>query len=183
MMIAPAVLQRHRERGGESPPPPSSSLASPLDGRRVAPLVHGLHGGGGAGAPPRLDISLCSLLFRIPVFWQKKFLIFPEIRNSDCAEILTLFFSGYKLPCARSRAPTDLWGGHNPPPCARAAWRAQVSCDGRGPTFALIPPPKNHKYSKIILRKFLLHLDFVWYGYSAKQKHAKNRNRHWALDQ
>ena len=55
------------ERGGRAPPPPSSSsLASPLDGRRVPPLVHGLHGGGGEGAPPRLDLSLCSPLFRIP---------------------------------------------------------------------------------------------------------------------
>ena len=47
------------EERGESPPPSSSCLASPLDGRRFSPLVHGLHGGGGAGAPPRLDLSLC----------------------------------------------------------------------------------------------------------------------------
>ena len=73
------------ERGRE--PPPSSSLASPLDGRRVPPLVLGLHGTGGAGAPPRLDLPLCSLLFRVPRFGRKPFLIFPEIRNSDCAEI------------------------------------------------------------------------------------------------
>ena len=58
MMIAPAVFRRHRERGGESPPPYSSSLTSPLDGRRVSPLVHGLHGVGEARAPPRLDLSL-----------------------------------------------------------------------------------------------------------------------------
>ena len=51
---------------GESPPPSSSSLTSSLDGRRVSPLVHGSHGGGGAGAPPRLDFPLCSLLFRVP---------------------------------------------------------------------------------------------------------------------
>ena len=57
-----------RERRRE-PPPSSSSLASPLDGRRVSPLVLGFHGGRGARAPPRLDLSLCSLLFRIPVFW------------------------------------------------------------------------------------------------------------------
>ena len=58
------------ERGRE-PPPSSYSLASPLDGRRVPPLVHGLHGGGGAGTPPRLDLSICSLLFHVPVFWPK----------------------------------------------------------------------------------------------------------------
>ena len=70
-MIAPAAFRRHREREGESPPPSSSSLASPLDGRRVPPLVHGLHGGGGAGAPPRLDLPLCSLLFRVFQIWPK----------------------------------------------------------------------------------------------------------------
>ena len=148
-----AALRRHRERGGESPPPSSSSLASPLDGRRVPPLVLGLHGGGGEGAPPRLDLPLCSLMFLFSRCGQKPFLIFREIRNSDCAEILTRFFSGYKLPCTRSRDPTDVRGGHNPPPCARGLWRALVSCGLCGPPFAVIPTLKNHIYSKIILRK------------------------------
>ena len=49
-------------KGGE-PPPSSSSLTSSLDGRRVSPLVLGLHGVGGARAPPRLDLSLCLSLF------------------------------------------------------------------------------------------------------------------------
>ena len=62
MMMSRAAFQRHRERGGE-PPSYSSSLTSSLDGRRVSPLVHGLHDGGGARAPPRLDLSLCVLLF------------------------------------------------------------------------------------------------------------------------
>ena len=44
-------------------------LGLPLDGRRVPPLVHGLHGGGGVGAPPRLDLPLYSLLFRVPQIW------------------------------------------------------------------------------------------------------------------
>ena len=35
----------------------------PLDGRRVSPLVLGLHGMGGARSPPRLDMSLCLSLF------------------------------------------------------------------------------------------------------------------------
>ena len=43
-------------------PPSSSSLTFPLDGRRVSPLVHGLHGGGGARAPPRLHLSLSGFL-------------------------------------------------------------------------------------------------------------------------
>ena len=64
MMVATAAFRRHRKRGGEGPPSSSSSsLTSSLDGRRVSPLVHGLHGTGGARAPPRLDLSLCLSLF------------------------------------------------------------------------------------------------------------------------
>ena len=61
--MAPAAFWRHRDRGGESPHPSSSSLTFSLDGRRVSPLVHGLHGTGGVRAPPRLDLSLCLSLF------------------------------------------------------------------------------------------------------------------------
>ena len=56
-------------RGREPPPSSSSSLDSLLDGRRVPPLVLGLHGGGGAGAPPRLDLPLYSLLFHALQIW------------------------------------------------------------------------------------------------------------------
>jgi hypothetical protein len=70
-IIAPVAFRRHWERGGESRPPSSSSLTSSLDGRRVSPLVHGSHGGRGAGAPSRLDLPLCSLLFRVPQIWPK----------------------------------------------------------------------------------------------------------------
>ena len=52
------------ERGRE-PPSFLFFLGLPLDGRRVPPLVHGLHGSGGAGAPLRLDLPLCSLLFHV----------------------------------------------------------------------------------------------------------------------
>ena len=57
------------ERGRE-PPPSYSSLASPLDGRRVSLMVIGLHGVGGARAPPRLDLSLflCVLRSRFSLF-------------------------------------------------------------------------------------------------------------------
>ena len=48
-------------RGREPPASSSSSLAFSLGGRRVLPLVLGLHGMGGARAPPRLDLSLCLL--------------------------------------------------------------------------------------------------------------------------
>ena len=68
MMVATAAFRRHRKRRGEGAPSSSSSLTSSLDGRRVSPLVHGLHGTGGARAPPRLDLSLClSLVLRSPL--------------------------------------------------------------------------------------------------------------------
>ena len=63
MMMATMVFRRHRRRGGEGPPSSSSYLTSSLDGIRVSPLVLGLHGMGGARAPPRLDLSLCLSLF------------------------------------------------------------------------------------------------------------------------
>ena len=52
-------------------------LSLPLDGRRVPPLVHGLHGGSGARDPPRLDLPLCSLLFRVPQIWPKSVSYIP----------------------------------------------------------------------------------------------------------
>ena len=55
--------QRSGATGREGAPSYSSSLTSSLDGRRVSPLVLGLHGMGGAKTPPRLDLSLCLSLF------------------------------------------------------------------------------------------------------------------------
>ena len=65
MMMAPGGVPAPPEARGESPPSSYSSLAFSLDGRRVFPLVLGLHGVGGARAPPRLDLSLsfCVLWF------------------------------------------------------------------------------------------------------------------------
>src|SRR6187401_1855673 len=83
-MMAPAALRCHRKRGGESPPPSSSSLTFSLDGRRVSPLVHGLHGVGGARAPPRLDLSLSVSAF--PDSALSPFLIYPEILKSEWIE-------------------------------------------------------------------------------------------------
>ena len=51
------------ERGREPPSFFFFFLGLPLDGRRVSPLVLGLHCGGRARAPPRLDLSPCFLLF------------------------------------------------------------------------------------------------------------------------
>ena len=68
MMMATAAFRCHRRRGGEGPPSSYSSLTCSLDGRRVSPLVLGLHGMGGERAPPRLDLSLCFLWFCV-LFW------------------------------------------------------------------------------------------------------------------
>ena len=68
-----ADVDRHPDRcPGGTPAPPEARggeprsffffLGLPLDGRRVPPLVHGLHGGGGVGAPLRLDLPLYSCL-------------------------------------------------------------------------------------------------------------------------
>ena len=51
MMMAPGSVPAPPEARGRGPPSSSSSsLTFSLDGRRDSPMVHGLHGGGGAGA-------------------------------------------------------------------------------------------------------------------------------------
>ena len=70
------VDRRHDPCPSGTPAPPGERRREPpslffflsptLDGRRVPPLVHGLHGGGGAGAPSRLDLPLC---FCVPRFY------------------------------------------------------------------------------------------------------------------
>ena len=117
--------------------------------------------------------SLFSSVSRSPWSSRKKFLIIREIRNSDCAEILTRFFSGYKLPCARSRAPTNVRGGHNPPARARGLRRALVSYGLWGPPLAVVPTPQNHIYSKIILRKFYCIWTSIDMDFPRGKKHAK----------
>src|SRR5215216_461159 len=112
------------------------------------------------GRDPLRDwISLSVLFcFAFPRSGPSPFLIFSEICNSDCAEILTRFFSINYLSRARRRAPTDIRGGHKTHGRARGCLVGSRHC---GALFALIPPPKNHIYSKINLRKFLSRLDFV----------------------
>ena len=79
------VDRHHDPSPGGVPAPPGERgrephsffffLGLPLDGRRVPPLVHGLHGGGGVGAPTRLDLPLYSLLFSVsPDLAENRFL-------------------------------------------------------------------------------------------------------------
>jgi len=161
--MAPAAFRRHRERGGESPPS-SSSLIFSLDGRRVSPLVHGLHGMGGARAPPRLDMSLCLSLFLC-------FLILPFHRLLNSRRSVTpigLNFGhdfypdisflaakeGHKLPYGMATRAEDA------PP---TSWlpRASSRVDSSS--------PKSHIFQKNLCQ-FLSRLDSVSYGFTAKQK-------------
>ena len=68
----------------------------------------------GRGESPS-EIGSVSLSLSVSAFSDSSlspFLIFPEIRNSNWAEILTQFLSEYKLPCGRRTPLTDLRGGH-----------------------------------------------------------------------
>ena len=120
-----------------------------------------------------LSVSLC---FRVPDSGLSPFLIFPEIRNSDWAEIWTRFLSGYWFSCGERRAPTALRSGHK-------VRRAPHPRGPLGHRLVLIPLPKIHIYSKKIPVSFYpiwtpFDMCFLW-----NKKHATNRNWHWALDQ
>ena len=121
-----------------------------------------------------LSVSLC---FCVSDSALSPFLKFPEIRNSDWAEIWTRFLSGYWLYCGERRAPTALWGGHEGP------GRAPHPRGPLGHRLTLIPLPNIHIYSKKNLRKFLSRLTSFDMDFLPNKKHATNRNWHWALDQ
>ena len=93
MMMAPGGVPAPQEARGREPPPSSSSLTSSLDGRRVFPLVHGLHGKGGARAPPRLDLSLSVSAFQILAF--HRFLYSRRSITPIGLKFLTRSLSGY----------------------------------------------------------------------------------------
>ena len=68
----------------------------------------------GRGESPS-EIGSVSLCFCVLDSALSPFLKFPEIRNSDWAEIWTRFLSGYWLSCGERRAPTALRSGHEGP--------------------------------------------------------------------
>ena len=83
------------------------------------------------------------------------FLLYSEIRNSDWVESFAQIFLIKCFVAAKEEhqppygVPTRVQGT---PPLPRGPL---------GHRLELIPHTKNHKYSKIILRKFLSHLQFV----------------------
>ena len=69
MMMAPGGTPAPPEARGREPPSFFFFfffLGLPSRWEESPHVVHGLHGGEGAGAPLRLDLPLCSLLFRVP---------------------------------------------------------------------------------------------------------------------
>src|SRR3954469_9585473 len=109
-MMAPAAFRRHRERRGEPPPPLFFFLDLIPRWEKAFPSGPWLPWHGRGESPS--EIGSVSLCFFVSDSGLSPFLIFPEICNSDWAEILTQFVSGYWISCGERRAPTALRGGH-----------------------------------------------------------------------
>ena len=107
------------------------------------------------------SVSLSLSVSAFPDSAPSPFLLYPEIRNSDWGESFAQIFL-IKLAFLRQKKSVNcLTGG--PGECqARLGGRARPLSPGHlGHRFALILPPENPKYSKIILRPFLSRLDSV----------------------
>ena len=86
------------------------------------------------------------------------FLKYPEIRNSDWGESFAQIFL-IKLAFLRQKKGINrLKGGPRECQARPGGVGAPLSLGHLGHRFALILPPENPKYSKIILRPFLSHL-------------------------
>ena len=89
------------------------------------------------------------------------FLKYQEIRNSDWGESFAQIFL-VKLAFLQQKKSVNCLTGGPRESKARPGGRARPLCHGHpGHRFALILPPENPKYSKIILHPFLSRLDSV----------------------
>ena len=105
------------------------------------------------------SVSLSLSVSAFPDSGLSPFLLYPEIRNSDWGESFAQIFL-IKLAFLRQKKSVNrLTGG--PRGCQAHPGGRPLSRGHLGHRFALILPPKNHKYSKIILRPFLSRLDSV----------------------
>ena len=100
----------------------------------------------------------------ISAFWNSALAPFPlylEIRNSDWTQTFAQIVFQKLAFLQPKKGVNRLTDG--PRDRGHAPWRGGVghSRGHLGQRFALILPPKNHKYSKIILRPFLSRLDSV----------------------
>ena len=118
----------------------------------------------GRGESPS-EIGSVSLSLSVSAFSDPSlspFLLYPEIRNSDWGESFAQIFL-VKLAFFRQKKGINRLTGGPREPRAGLPHRGHgpLSCGHPGHCFALILLPKNHKYSKIILRPFLSRLDSV----------------------
>ena len=89
------------------------------------------------------------------------FLKYPEIRNSDWGESFAQIFL-IKLAFLRQKKSVNrLTGGPQEARARLPPWARPLSRGHLGHRFALILPPENPKYSKIVRRPFLSRLDSV----------------------
>ena len=170
--MAPGGVPAPPEARGREPPS-SSSLTSSLDGRRVSPLVHALHGTGGARAPPRLDLSLClSLFLRSQILPFHHFLYIRRSVTPIGLKPSPRFFSENYRSCNKRRASTAFRGAH----------------EGQGRAPCLMAPSGTVSrwffFPKIINIPKMISVRFypVWtpfdMGFLRNIKHASNRNWH-----
>ena len=85
----------------------------------------------------------------------------PEIRNSDWGESFAQIFLVKLAFLQQKKSVNRLTGGPREPRPRPGGRVRPLSCGHPGHRFALILPPENPKYFKIILCPFLSHLDFV----------------------
>ena len=148
-----------------------------LDGRRVSPLVHGLHGTGGATAPLRLDLSLClSLFLRSQILPFHRFLY-----SRRSITLIGLKFGHDFCPDISFLAAKE---GHQPPygVATRVRGAPPASWAPRASSCVVFTSQKSHIFQKISVCFYpvwsLFDMDFL-----RNKKHATNRNWHWALNQ
>ena len=89
------------------------------------------------------------------------FLLYPEIRNSDWIETFAQIFFQKLAFLWPKKSVNHLTGGPGECQAHPGGWARPLSLGQLGHRFALILPPENPKYSKIILRPFLSCLDSV----------------------
>ena len=148
------------------------------------PLVHGCHGGGGAGAPPRLDLSL-SLFSSVSssCFLVENRFLYSRISITPIGlKFWGDFYPKISLIAPEGELQPTYEVGTRQHHAFGPLGRALMYRGGCGSPFALIPLLKIQKYSKNNLRKFLLCFDFVWYGNSMKQKSMQQTGTgtgHW----
>ena len=158
MMMAPGSAPAPPEARGREPPCSSSSLTFSLDGRRVslwslAPMAW-------EGREPLRDwiyLSVSAFSDSTP----SPFLKYPEIRNYDWGESFAQILLIKLAFLHQKKSINRLMGAPGESRARLPPWARPLSPAPLGHRLALILPPENPKYSKIILRPFLSRLDSV----------------------